>query len=94
MKTIIDCFLISDFTDYLNVNCMGCNVSDNNIYYNNECIISRKNGDIFIYNPFSHFAIIPVLNAFIGVKAIVKNGAIFINGIQWDGKKTNLELFL
>lgn len=68
--------------------------TDGKILINNEvCFTNTKKG-IVIEALQEKELIVAILNLLPNVwGSLVKDGSIFINGIEWDGKKCNLELF-
>lgn len=66
---------------------------DKGIEIHNQLSIFFLKGQIYIQLVSNELLTIELLNCFVGINAVIKNGSIFINGIQWDGKKTNLDLF-
>lgn len=65
------------------------------IYIHNEATILRgKKGQIYAQLTGSESLTIDLLNSFDGINAELKNGSIVINGYNWDGKKTELNLFI
>ena len=69
---------------------ISCDV--NGIYANNETIVERKGNEIYVYgNNTSKANVIEVLNA-LGDIATIKNNTYYIEGLEWDGTKVNLNL--
>lgn len=66
---------------------------DKGIEIHNQLTMFNVKNITYIQLVSSEQLTIDLLNCFDGINAVIKNGSIFINGIQWDGKKTNLDLF-
>lgn len=68
---------------------------ENAIYIHNEATILRgKKGQIYAQLTGNESLTVELLNAFEGITAEFKNGSIVVNGYNWDGKKTELNLFI
>lgn len=95
IQNLVNCFISGDFSKFT-----GCDPytvwGDNydKITFNDEVICYKINGNIFIVNTVASCSVLSLfLDCFEGITTKVVNNVIFINGIEWDGKKTNLELF-
>jgi len=89
------CFLSSDFSNYTghpNFDVIGDNYEK--ISFSGSVLMTRKNESIFIDNGLNGaFIILSLINEIPGFKAVSKDGKIFINGIEWDCTKCDLDLF-
>lgn len=84
-------FLSQNFDNYQIIN--NYSIHNNAIDIHNEKTIFFINNEIYIQLVSDINLTINLLNSFDGINAKNNNGNIFINGILWDGKKTNLNLF-
>lgn len=70
-------------------------IDESAIYIHGEkTILKNKKGEIFVQLTGNIDLTINLLNSFPDIEARKRNGEILINGYEWDGKKTNLNLFI
>jgi len=94
-QNLVDCFLSGDFSSYTGAGLSGFSGTENELFINNELIVYKSKNDIIIQNgDFANYSCLVLLNLFPGVVASHNNGKLFINGVNWDGKKTKLSLFI
>lgn len=62
------------------------------ILINDKPAITKEGGKVFIQD--FNADMLHVLNSFEGIKAVKKEYTYVINGIEWDGSKTNINLFI
>lgn len=94
-QNLVNCFLSSDFSEYTGAGLSGFSGNENELFINNELIIYKSKNDIIIqHGDFAHYSCLVLLNLFPEVVARHNQGKLFINGLQWDGKKSNLSLFI
>jgi hypothetical protein len=73
------------------------NLTSTEILFNNEKFIEKTKKGLFIERKFissGDTMLVDLLKHFDGISAVLKADKCFINGILWDGTKTNLELFI
>lgn len=92
-QNLVNCFLSSDFSEFYGAGLSGFSGTETDLYFNNMRIIYFNDGDLILYGGINQFATCELINLLPDYTAIIKNGNIFINGIQWDGKKTKLSIF-
>lgn len=100
MNTLQD--LVDDFfniADYLEVKTFSTSMFRNTgkeICFNSMPLIIKKSGKFYIQNPIGYS--VPIISLFqciegFKVSTDIVTNAIIINGVEWDGSKTNIELF-
>ena len=90
-QNLVDCFLSGDFSNYAGAGLSGFSGTENELFINKELIIYKSKNDIIIqHGDFAHYSCLVLLNLFPGVATYHNQGKCFINGIEWDGKKTKL----
>lgn len=92
-QNLVNCFLSSDFSEYTGSGLSGFTGTETKLYFNNMAFAYFNDGEIVIYNGSKIPSVIEIINLFPGFTASVKNGKMFINGIEWDGGKTKLSIF-
>ena len=95
-QNLVDCFLSEDFSNYTGAGLTGFSGNNKEIYFNGMLIIYKSKNDIVICQGLiGNYSVMTILNLFPKVVANVSdNKRLFINGVEWDGKKTNLSLFI
>lgn len=92
VQNLVDCFTNSSYEDYKGDTYFSLGMDK--IYFNEELVCYKHKGQTYIVNNIACLdSMTKLLNCFEGIEAKEKNGSIVINGIEWDGKKANLELF-
>ena len=91
LNQIVTPFLSQNFDNYQVVN--NYSINNNAIEIHNQPTVFMQKNNVFIQLVSDKKLTIDLLNCFEGISAIAKYNDIFINGIMWDGKKTNLNLF-
>ena len=72
----------------------GFKLEPNAVTFNACEILTRVKGVVYITNNFScKDMVIDTFNALDGFRASLKDGKIVVNGFEWDGKKTALNVF-
>jgi hypothetical protein len=91
-KHIVIPFITGDYNSVQYINSFYC--EDNKILINNEACFTKTNKGIIIEGLQQNDLLIQILKLLPDVWGVeVKNGSIFINGIEWDGSKCNINLF-
>lgn len=85
-------FMSNDFSEAQYIGAYYCN--NEGITIHNELTIYRIKDLIYIQLKSNENLTVDLLNCFVGLNANIKEGKIFINSIEWDGLKTNINLFL
>lgn len=90
--SIINAFLDSYFAPTF-IGHPNYNTDLKTIRFNNIELVSKEGKNVFIQadTVVDHS---DLFNSFAGIKATFKDGRYTINGLEWDGKKTNINLFL
>lgn len=94
LKELLNAFLSGSNDWQLN---QFFNISGNFLTYHDCTIIEKTKKGLFISRDnisAGDVDIIALFNQLENINVIVKGNTIFINGIQWDGSRTNLNLFL
>lgn len=96
LQALVDSFLSGDFSEFTgnsSYHVLGDNYD--RISFNDMVIVSKIKNNIFIENTIaSTYSVVLLLNCFPGILAEIKSNTIYINGMQWDGSKANLSLFI
>jgi hypothetical protein len=80
--------------DFSNAQYIGAYFSNKEgITIHNELTIFKVKDLIYIQLKGNLHLTVDLLNCFVGLNANIKDGKIFINSIEWDGLKTNINLF-
>lgn len=85
-------FMSNDFSESQYIGAYYCN--KNGITIHDELTIFKVKHLIYIQLKGNENLTVDLLNCFVGLNANIKDGKIFINSIEWDGSKTNINLFL